>query len=80
MVEPSVSLTVRTSNDEDGILGWGVTYIVYATAGYPLKGGHVECRLTYWVMDPFRDDRSLRVVMPESAESSYQKRDLSIQS
>ena len=71
MVEPSVSLTIRTSNDEDGILGWGVTYIVYATARYPLKGGYVKRRLTHQVTDPFRDDRSLRVVAPESAKSSY---------
>ena len=79
MVEPSVSLTVRTSNDEDGILGWGVTHIVYATARYPLKDGYVERRLTYRVTDPFRDNRLPRVVALESAESSYQKRDLSIQ-
>ena len=73
MVEPSVSLTVRISNDEDGIFGDGDTYIVYAIAGHPLKGGYVECCLTYRVMDPFRDDRLPRVVVLESAESSYWK-------
>ena len=80
MVEPSVSLTVRTSNDKDRISGWGVTYIVHTTAGHPLKGGHVERRLTHRVTDPFRDDRSPRVVALESAESSHWKRDSSIQS
>ena len=61
-------------------MGWGVTHIVYAIARHPLKGGYIKRRLTHQVTDPFRDDRSLRVVAPESAKSSHQKRDLFIQS
>ena len=70
-MEPSVSLTVRISNNKDKISEGSDTYIVYAIARYSLKGGYIKRRLTHCVMNLFYDDRSLWVVAPESAESSY---------